>query len=106
MNKLIFDALNPLGIDVAFEDYEGEADTYIRFFYLPQVQFDSDDDERYTVHYVQVDLFTKWDYAQLTKEIKQAMKNYGFKKNHENQMYEKDTKLFHKILRFYITKEE
>lgn len=106
INKKIFDALNSLNIDVAFEDYEGSEDTYIRFFFLPSVQFDSDDDEQYITHYVQVDLFTKWDYLQLTKDIKTAMKQANFKRNFEDQRYEKDTKLFHKILRFYIIEEE
>ncbi|MGM8213569.1 hypothetical protein ACLIBH_12400 [Virgibacillus sp. W0430] len=106
MNKKIFDALNPLGKEVAFEDYTGSDDTYIRFFFLPQVQFDSDDEEQYITHYVQLDLFTKWDYIQLTKDIKDAMKQAGFKKNFEDQRYETDTKFYHKILRFYFIEEE
>lgn len=106
MINTVFGALNPLDVDVAFEEYTGQADTYIRFFFLPQVQFDSDDDEQYTVHYVQVDFFTKWDYTKLTKDIKEAMKTAGFKKNFEDQRYETDTELFHKILRFWKTEEE
>ena len=106
MNKRIFDALESVGVDVAFEDYEGSDDTYIRFFFLPQVQFDSDDGEQYIIHYIQIDLFTKWDYTQLTKDIKQAMKQAGFKRNFEDQRYETDTKLYHKIIRFYIIEEE
>ncbi|MBO1003737.1 hypothetical protein ACFSKI_19185 [Pseudogracilibacillus auburnensis] len=106
MNKRIFDALKSVDIDVAFEDYEGSDDTYIRFFFLPPVPFDTDDNEQYVTHYVQLDLFTKWDYIQLTKEIKQAMKQAGFKRNFEDQRYETDTKFFHKILRFYIIEEE
>lgn len=106
MNKRIFDALRPLGVDVAFEHYEGSDDTYIRFFFLPSVQFDADDDETYITHYVQIDLFTKWDYTQLAKDIKNAMKNAGFKKNFEDQTYENDTKFYHKIFRFYFIEEE
>lgn len=107
MNKKIFDALKPVGIDVEFEDYTGSDDTYIRFFFLPPVPFQSDDNEQYITNYVQIDLFTKWDYTQPTKDIKQAMKLHGFKKNFEDQTYEKDTELYHKILRYYfITKEE
>lgn len=106
INKEIFDALESLEIDVAFEDYDGSDDTYIRFFFLPPVPFDTDDDEHYTTHYVQLDLFTKWNYGQLTKQIKQKMKQAGFKRNFEDQRYEKETKLYHKILRFYIIKEE
>src|SRR5690625_2244357 len=98
MNTKIFDALEPLEVDVAFENYTGSDDTYIRFLFLPSVQFDSDDDEQYITHYVQLDLFTKWSYTQLTKEIKELMKQAGFKKNFEDQRYENDTQLFHKIL--------
>lgn len=106
MNKKIIDALKPLGVDVAFEHYEGGADTFIRFFFLPSVQFDADDEEIYKTHYVQIDLFTKWNYLQLAKDIENAMKQAGFKKNFEDQTYETDTKFYHKIFRFYIIEEE
>lgn len=106
MNEKIFDVLSGLGIDIAFEDYEGDDDTYIRFFHLPQVDFQAEDGETYATHYVQIDLFTKWDYTHLSKQIIELMIQARFKKNFEDQTYETDTKLFHKILRFYIIKEE
>lgn len=98
--------LKEVGIDVEYEDYTGESDTYIRFFFLPIDSFSADDTEKYKTYFVQVDLFTLWSYVELTKEIKNKMSKNGFKLNFEDQTYEKDTKLYHKILRFYIIKEE
>lgn len=112
MNKYILDTLKDIDAPVAFEQYIGEEPQYVRFFYLPQGQFDSDDDEQYTVHYVQVDIFSpgilpgKPSLKELTSEVKERMKQAGFKKNYENDRFEDDTKLYHKVLRFYIIKEE
>lgn len=106
LNKMI-DILNPLGVDAEFEDYTGSDDTYIRFFFMPEVQFDGDDGEVYITHYVQVDVFSKWDFTQLVKDVQQALRDAGLKRNFVDEQYEKDTKLHHKILRYYfITQEE
>ncbi|WP_017797567.1 hypothetical protein [Oceanobacillus kimchii] len=106
MNQLIMDTLGPIGIPVEYQNYTGSEKEYIRFFYLPQVDFQSDDEEIYSTVYVQVDLFTPWDPNSKAKQIKQRMKQAGFKKNFENELFEEDTNLFHYVLRFYIIKEE
>lgn len=106
MNKFILQTLENVGAPVAFETYTGDESTYIRFFYLPQGQFSADDDEKHTTHFVQVDIFTPGNYLSLTKTTKQLMKQAGFRKNFEHSQYEEDTKLFHKILRFWIIREE
>lgn len=106
MNKYILQTLEDVGAPVAFETYTGDEPTYIRFFYLPQGQFNVDDDEDHTTHYVQVDIFTPYNYKVLAKETEKIMKQAGFKKSFEHGQYEEDTKLFHKILRFWIIREE
>lgn len=105
LNNLILDTLANTGAPVAFENYTGSEPTYIRFFYLPQVQFSAEDIERYTTHYVQVDIFSPGNLIDLTAKVKKSMKQAGFRKNLEDETYEPDTKLYHKIIRFYIIKE-
>lgn len=106
MNKFILQILSDVGTPVAFENYTGSESTYIRFFYLPQGQFSADDDEKHTTHFVQVDIFTPGNYIALANETKKLMKQAGFRKNFEHSQYENDTKLYHKILRFWIIKED
>src|SRR5690625_2649018 len=111
MNKLMFDALKTLDADVAFEEYRGKEPQYVRFFYLPQDQFSSNDDEQYTTHFVQIDIFSPGQISgypslkELRNDVVSLMKQAGFRKNYENDKYETDTKLYHKVLRFYIIKE-
>lgn len=106
LNSYILKTLDNVGAPVEFEEYTGEEPTYIRFFYLPQSQFSAEDDERYTTHYVQVDVFSPGNLIDISKNVKGKMKRAGFRKNYEADKYETDTKLFHKVLRFYIIREE
>ncbi|SFL38855.1 hypothetical protein SAMN04487943_101301 [Gracilibacillus orientalis] len=106
MNKLIIDTLESTGIPVAYEKYRGSESEYIRFFYLPQVDFQADDDETYETVYIQVDIFTPGNPKNYAKQVKQLLKEVGFKKNFEHETYEEDTKLFHYVLRFYTIEEE
>lgn len=106
MTNLILDLLQGTNKPVSYQDYTGSESEYIRFFYLPQVDTSADDSEVYITHYVQVDYFTPWDPRSGAEQIKDLMKQAGFKKNFEHEMFEEDTKLFHYALRFWITKEE
>lgn len=106
MNKYILDTLSPVNVPVEYQEYTGSETTYVRFFYLPNVDFSADDDEKYITYYPQVDIFTKGNPKNLAKQVKTLMKQAGFKKNFEHEVYEDDTELFHYILRFWITKEE
>lgn len=105
MNKLIIDALTPIGVPVAYQDYTGGESSYIRFLHLPQVDSSTDDDEQYTTRYVQVDYFTPGNPSNVAREILSRMKSAGFKKNFEHETYEQDTKVYHHISRFYIIEE-
>ncbi|HLR91836.1 MAG TPA: hypothetical protein VK048_02150 [Atopostipes sp.] len=106
MTDLIRDLLKQTSKPVAYQEYTGSESEYIRFFYLPQVDFQADDGEVYSTHYIQVDLFTPYDPRGVANQIKQIMKQAGFKKSFEHETFEEDTKLFHCVLRFWITKEE
>lgn len=106
MTDLIYELLQNTGKPIAYQEYTGSESEYIRFFYLPQSDVSADDDEVYNTIFVQVDVFTPYDPRNIAGLVKQLMKQAGFKKNFEHEVYEEDTKLFHYVLRFYITKED
>lgn len=92
LNKLILETLSPLGVPVGFQKYSGQALTYITFHeYLQTGEEFEDDGEAFTGHYIQVDVWSKSDYSTLVTGIKQALKNAGFKRLDEADLYEPDT---------------
>src|SRR5690625_2751788 len=99
MTDLIKDLLEQTNKPVAYQEYTGSESEYIRFFYLPQVDENADDNEVFSTHYVQVDYFTPWDPREIAKLIKNLMNQAGFKKNFEHEVYEEETGLFHYVLR-------
>lgn len=106
LNKLIRDTLSPLGVPVAFANYNQTADTYIVFIEYNQApRLNADDQEVITKHFFQVDIFSKGNYLQLVEDVKERMKQAGFSRMFESETYEEEMKMFRKILRFnYDTK--
>lgn len=106
LNKLIRDTLSPLGVPVAFANYNQTADTYIVFIEYNQAsRMNADDQEVITKHFFQVDVFSKSNYLQLVEELKERMKQAGFNRMFESETYEEDMRMYRKILRFnYETK--
>lgn len=106
INKLIMDALRPLGIPVAFQKYSGKSETYITFHeYLSSGEDFEDDQEAVTAHYIQVDLWSKGDYTEPVRQIRNALLETGFKRLNEIDLYEEDTKIYHKGMKFYYREE-
>lgn len=107
MNKLIKDTLSPLGIPVSLQCYNGSETTYITFFsYLDKGELYADDEEIATGNYIQIDVFSKENYTNIVKKVKKLMKDAGFiKKASGPELYETDTKLYHKPLRFFFYEE-
>lgn len=58
-----------------------------------------------TNYYIQVDIFSKTDYTDLENKIKEILTNAGFNRSMSADLYENDTKLFHKAMRFLVTLE-
>jgi hypothetical protein len=101
LNQLIINTLKPLGVPVGFHKYQGSAATYITFFEFNQNgALFADDEEQLTSHSIQVDIWSKGDYTELVKQVKNELMNVGFSRPTENELYENDTELFHKVLRF------
>ncbi len=106
INKLIIDTLRPLSIPVAFQKYSGKAETYITFHeYLASSEEFEDDEEALTAHYVQIDLWSKVDYTELVELVRNALLAAGFKRLNEMDLYEEDTKIYHKGMKFYYLEE-
>ena len=106
LNKLIRDALSPLGVPIAFANYNQTADTYIVFIEYNQAsRLNADDKEVITKHFYQVDVFSKSNYNQLVIDVKERMKQAGFGRMFESETYDEDMRMYRKILRFnYETK--
>lgn len=106
INKLIVDTLKILNIPVSFQKYTEKADTYITFHeYFTSGEEYEDDEEALTAHYIQVDVWSKGDYTELVKSVKGLMLKAGFKRLNEVDLYEEDTKNYHKGLKFYYLEE-
>ena len=106
INKLIIDTLKLLRVPVAFQKYNGKAETYITFHeYLATGEEYEDDEESLTAHYIQVDVWSKADYTDVVKNITELMLKAGFKRLNEIDLYEEDTKIYHKGLIFYYLEE-
>lgn len=101
LNRLIRDTLTPLGVPVAQANYNQTADTYIVFLEYNQAsRMNADDEELISKHFYQVDIFSKGNYLQLVKDVKDRMKKAGFGRMFESETYDEDMRMYRKILRF------
>ncbi|KMY59955.1 hypothetical protein L0P96_08465 [Anoxybacillus flavithermus] len=101
LNKMIIDTLKPLGVPVAFQTYEGKEKTYITFFEYNQFSaLNADDEEQQTAHFFQIDIWSKTDYTDLAKQVKERMIAAGFRRTSEVDLFEQETKTYHKAIRF------
>ncbi|MGG1916047.1 hypothetical protein ABFY54_29020 [Priestia megaterium] len=103
IKSTIIETLSPLA-PVAFHEYVGTETTYITFFEYNQYgSLFVDDDEKITIHSVQIDVFGKGNIETLVTQVKDALKEKGFRRISEIEMYETETKTFRKSLSFQIS---
>lgn len=104
INNLILQTLKPLKVPVSFQKYNGKESTYVTFFnYLEQGEQYADNEEKETGYYIQLDVWSKSDYTELVENITNAMKAAGFRRTSAVDLFEEDTKIYHKALRYVIT---
>lgn len=105
INKLIKDTLKPLGLPVEFQSYSGDKKTYITFFVYDEFgeQF-AENKEIVTGYYVQIDIWSNGDYTSFSESVKTLMENIKFKRTSSVDLYEKETKIYHKATRFKYLK--
>ena len=106
MNKLIIDTLKVLGVPVTFQTYSGTATTYITFFnYLENIESYADNKETSKGNYIQIDIWSKGDYTTLVDSVLEALKQAEFQRTYVTELYENDTKLYHKVIRVFKFEE-
>lgn len=102
INQEVISALIDIKVPVKFQTYTGKSDTYITFFtYLDQPEQHADDEETATGYYIQIDIWSKSDYTEIVKEVHQHMTGAHFTKLNFYDLYESDTKTYHKVMRFF-----
>lgn len=107
INTIIMNALKSIGLPVSFQNYSGNEATYITFFEYSQMGEEyADDEESLTGHYIQVDIWSKSDYTSHVTNVKQLMRDAEFNRLSEMDLYESDTFIYHKAIRFYYLEED
>lgn len=99
-----------VSIPIAFLDYVGDKTTYLVYQNIDtDNSFSGDDEILGYVTYYDIDIYSNRNYLKIVEEVKRIMKASGFmwmpSKTSED-MYEEDTKMYHKTLCFAIEKEE
>ena len=101
INEEVMAALGGLGVPVRFQQYGGDAESYITFFtYLDRPESHGDDQELSTGYYVQVDVWSKKDYTNLVNTVHEQMVQAGLCKLNFYDLYEEELKIYHKAMRF------
>jgi len=102
INKLVIEALKSLNVPVSFQRYNGKQSIYITFFnYLEKGEQYADNEEKATGYYIQIDVWSKNDYTELIENVKNAMEAAGFIRTSAADLFESDTKIYHKAIRFF-----
>lgn len=101
LNSLIGETLAPLNVPVSFQNYSGNASTYITYFEFNQggARY-ADDDEEQTMYSIQVDIWSKANYKSIEVQVEELMRKAGFYRIGAGEFYEEDTKFHHKYFRF------
>ncbi|KDR95902.1 hypothetical protein SAMN02745945_01824 [Peptoclostridium litorale DSM 5388] len=107
INKTVMGALAGIGVPVSFQTYDGNESVYITFFeYLQKGEDYSEDEEEITGHYIQVDVWSKGDYADIVNAAKEKLISAGFTRKSEYDLYEPDTKVYHHVIRLFYAENQ
>jgi hypothetical protein len=115
MNKIINQVLSNLRVNgkavpFAFLHYEGHDDTYITYQQMDaDNSLSGDDDLIGYVDYYDFDIYSKGNYKSIVEQLKTDLKAHGFvwqPSRSSGDMYETDTKYYHKTLCFAILRQE
>lgn len=95
-----------VAIPVAFLRYDGKKDTYVTYQQIySNDPFSSDDELQNYVDFYDFDIYSKGNYIPIVEAVKTILKNNGFRwqpNRSSGDMYEDDTKFYHKTLSFSI----
>lgn len=83
-----------------------QTQAYITYIEAANAESESADDEEYADDIeIQVDIFTTGSTIPIAREVQRIMRELGFVHQAMPDLYEENTKLIHKPIRFTITKE-
>lgn len=100
MINQVWNKLKELNIDVNWQLRPKDFPSLTYTFIDESGEIFADDKEIETLHYCQVDVWSKGDYTAIVKQVKEKMLEIGFKRYAEYDDYEKDTNIYHRIIRF------
>jgi hypothetical protein len=114
--KLRTDLLNDKIVTLVGNDRDGEpkvyflhapentSGAYIEYeIYDEQEAYYDENTEKAIDYYIQVDIFSPYDYSSIEKAVKEVLKEKGYDGGRGPDLYEEDTRLYHKPLRFTYT---
>lgn len=103
-NAEIEEVLQGIGVPVAFMFYEGAEDTYITYMQLDKDGAIAGDDKVLAcVQYYDFDVYSKGNYLGLVQSLIETMVAAGWTyqpSRDSPDLYERDTKFFHKTICF------
>ena len=101
-NTEIETLLSNLGVPVSFMFYEGDADTYITYMQLDKDATEAGDDSILgCVQYYDFDVYSKGNYLTVISNLIDTMVAAGWTyqpSRDSPDLYERDTKFFHKTI--------
>lgn len=109
-NELIMNALNGMTtasgveIPVKFMFYKGDKDVYITFQEIDKFpKLMADDECEYSAPRYDIDIYSKGNFIEILKEVKQRLTNAGWTWVEDSEdLFDADTKFFHKVTTFEI----
>lgn len=110
--KTIFDnfTVNGVSVPVSYMFYEGHGEPYVVWMNQDKDgSLTADDTLQGYVDYYDFDVYAKGNYLAIVEAVKQKLTENGFVwqvSRTSPDMYETDTKYYHKTLNFAIFKEE
>lgn len=104
MHAEIKQALDALGVPVAFHWYDGDEQTYITYLqYDEGARLNANNEEIATNYYYEINVFSTTDYMDLVKNIKVILGDLGGIRMDENESFYPDN-WYHRSIRFRFTK--
>lgn len=104
LNREIESLLSGLGVPYSFMFYEGNADTYITYMQLDKDSALAGDDQVIAcVQHYDFDIYSKKNYLNIIERLINLMTAAGWVYNPSRDspdMYERDTKYYHKTICF------
>lgn len=99
-------AVDGVAIPVAFLRYNGKSTTYVTYQQTDSNDdFSGDDELQNYVDFYDFDIYSQGNYFNIVEAVKEILKDNGFRwqpTRSSGDMYEDETKLFHKTLSFSI----